>query len=101
MTEQEIRKLLNLIKKQNLFGNIDLDTDETYLLGDIIIYSALLAYVYADEKKDDSVITLQINLNPTDGTYYLRDTSGECDKEIREKVAPVVQYCKRLIRKYM
>lgn len=32
MTEQEIRKLLNLIKNQNLFCDIDLETGETYLL---------------------------------------------------------------------
>lgn len=101
MTEQEVRKLLNLIKNQNLFCEVDLETDETYLLGDIVIYSALVAYVYADEEKDDLAITLQINLHTTDGTHYLRDTSGACAKEIKEKAFPVVQYCKHLIRKYM
>lgn len=101
MTEQEIRKLLNLIKHQNLFCNINLATCETYLLGNIVIYSALVANVYADEEKDDSVITLQIDLDPTGGAYYFNDTSGACDKEIKEKAFPVVQYCKNLIQKYM
>lgn len=101
MTEQEIRKLLNLIKNQNLFCDIDLETGETYLLGDIVIYSVLVAHVYADEEKDDAIITLQIDLDPTDGTHYLSDTSGACDKEIKEKAFPIVQYCKHLIRKYM
>lgn len=101
MTEQEIRKLLNLIKNQSLFCDIDLETSETYLLGDIVIYSVLVAHVYADEKKDDSVITLQIDLDPKSETYYLDDISGSCDEDIRNRIFPISQYCRQLINQYM
>ncbi len=101
MTEQEIRKLLNLIKNQNLFCDIDLETGETYLLGDIVIYSVLVAHVYADEKKKTALITFQIDLDPKSETYYLDDISGSYDEDIKDRLFPISQYCRQLINQYM
>lgn len=101
MTEQEIRKLLNLIKNQNLFCDIDLETGETYLLGDIVIYSVLVAHVYADDKKNTALITLQIDLDPKSETYYLDDISGSYDEDIKDRLFPISQYCRQLINQYM
>lgn len=101
MTEQQIKSCISLIKENGLYCEIELTTDEKHLLGGEVMYSCWVLHVYVDENKDDLIITLQIDVDPTDETYYLSDTSGACDKEIKEKAFPVVKYCKHLIRKYM
>lgn len=101
MTEQEIKELIKLIKENGLYCETELETNERYLLAGEVMYVCWVLHVYADEEKDDSIITLQIDIDPKDETYYLSDTSGACDKEIKDKAFPVVQYCKHLIQKYM
>lgn len=101
MTEQEIKDLISLIKENGLCCETELETNERYLLAGEVMYSCWILHVYADENKGNSIITLQIDINPIDETYYLGDTSGACDKEIKDKAFPVVQYCKHLMQKYM
>ena len=101
MTKHEIHSLIELVKENDLYCNVELETDERYLLGDVVIYSLLFAHVYADEDKDDSVITFQINLDPKSETYYLDDTSGSYDEDIKDRIFPISQYCRQLINQYM
>ena len=101
MTEQEINSIIELVKENDLYCNVELETDERYLLGDIVIYSLLVAHVYSDERKNTALITLQIDLDPKSETYYLDDISGSYDEDIRDRIFPISQYCRQLINQYM
>lgn len=101
MTKHEVNSIIELVKENELHCNITLETDERYLLGDIVIYSLLVAHVYADEKKNTALITLQIDLDPKSETYYLDDISGSYDEDIKDRMFPISQYCRQLINQYM
>lgn len=101
MTEQEVRELLQLIKKHNLYCNLELETDDTYLLEDAVRYSLCVANIYADKKKDRVIITMQLNISPESQTYYLDDTSGSFSEDIQKHALSVCRYCKDLIARYM
>lgn len=101
MTKHEVNSIIELVKENDLYCNVELETDERYLLGDIVIYSLLVVHVYADEKKNTALITLQIDLDPKSETYYLDDISGSYDEDIRDRIFPISQYCKHLINRYM
>lgn len=101
MTKHEVNSIIELVKENDLYCNVELETDERYLLGDIVIYSLLVAHVYADEKKNTALITLQIDLDPKSETYYFDDISGSYDEDIQKHALSVCRYCKDLIARYM
>lgn len=101
MTKHEVNSIIELVKENDLYCNVELETDERYLLGDIVIYSLLVVHVYADDKKNTALITLQIDLDPKSETYYLDDISGSYDEDIRDRIFPISQYCRQLINQYM
>ena len=101
MTKHEVKTLIELVKENDLYCDVELRTDERYLFGDIVIYSLLIANVYADEEKDDSIIIFQLDLDPKSETYYLYDTSGSYDEDIKNRMFPISQYCRQLISQYM
>lgn len=101
MTKHEVKSLIELVKENNLYCEVELETDERYLLGDIVIYSLLVVHVYANEEKDKSVITFQLDLDPQSETYYLDDISGSYDEETQGRTFAISQYCRQLINQYM
>lgn len=101
MTEKEVRELLQLIKSQHLFCNIELETDETYLLETATRYSSCVVHVYTDEDKERDVIIMQIDIDPKSQTYYLDDRSGGFNKDIQKHALFVSDYCKNLITRYI
>lgn len=101
MTEQEVRELLQLIKNQNLFCDIELETDDTYLFEDTVRYLSCVVHVYAEKEKDRVVINMQLDMNPEDETYYLNDMSGRFGTDIQKHTLPVSDYCKNVIARYI
>lgn len=101
MTAQEIKELLQLVKNQNLYCNVELETADTYLFDDTVGYSLCVAHIYADKEKDKTIITMQLDINPKSQTYYLDDISQRFSKDIQKHALVVSDYCKNLITKYM
>lgn len=101
MTEQEIKELLQLVKNQNLYCNLELETDDTYLFEGTLRYSLCVANIYADKEKDRVIITMQLDIDPKSQTYYLDDISRRFSKDIQKHALVVSDYCKDLIARYM
>lgn len=101
MTEQEVRELLQLIKNQNLYCDLELEIDETYLCENTPIYNSCLVHVYADKEKTRVVITMRLNVNPENQTYYLDDISGRFSKDIQHHALFISDYCKNVIARYI
>lgn len=101
MTESEVRELLKLIKNHNLYCNLELETDDTYLSEDTLRYSFCSAHIYTDKDKDIVIITMRLDINPENQTYYLDDTSGRFSEETQKLALPVCRYCKDLIARYV
>lgn len=101
MTEQEIKELLQLVKNHNLYCNLELETDDTYLLEDTVRYSMCVAHIYADKEKDKTVIIMQLDIDPRSQTYYLDDSSGSFSEDIQKHALSVCRYCKDLIARYI
>lgn len=101
MTENEVRELLKLIKNHNLYCNLELETDDTYLFENTVRYSSCTAHIYVDKEKDMVVMTMRLDIDPENQTYYLDDTSGRFGKDIQKLALFVSDYCKDLIARYM
>lgn len=101
MTENELRELIQLIKDNELYCRVDLETNETELSEDVLSYSSLAVFVYKDEHCITEVLKFQMILDSDSETYYFENMSYKCDGETTRKANNVVSYCKYLIKKYM
>lgn len=101
MTEKEIKELIQLIKDNELYCRVDLETNETELSQDGLSYCEVMVHVYKDDEYKQDILTFQIILDDSNETYYLDDTSSQYGEEIVRKIFAVNDYCKYLMKMYM
>lgn len=101
MTEQDIKKLIKLIKSNGLYCNVQLEMNETGLLEGKLSYSEVRVRIYKDKKYKQEILTLQLLLNTDDETYFLDNESYQYGEKVIRQAYSVVEYCKYLIKKYM
>lgn len=101
MTENELKELIQLIKDNELYCRIDLETNETELSEDGMSYSYARVRVYRDEQHIHDIFQLQLIADPEGETYFLENESCQHGEDVMRQANSAIKYCKHLIKKYM
>ncbi len=101
MTEKELKELIQLIKDNELYCRVDLETNETELSEDGLSYSEIRVRVYRDEQYIHGVFQLQLISGSGGDTYFLEDESCQHGEDVMRQTKRAVKYCKYLMAKYM
>lgn len=101
MTEKEIKELIQLIKDNELYCRVDLETNETELSEDGMSYSYVRVRVYRDEQHIHDIFQLQLIADSEGETYFLENESYQHGEDVMRQANSAIKYCKHLIQKYM
>lgn len=101
MTEKELKELIQLIKDNELYCRVNLETNETELSEDGMSYSEIRVRVYRDKQHIHDIFQLQLIADSDGETYFLENESCQHGEDVMRQANSAIKYCKGLIKKYI